>query len=371
MKNLYKAEGETYGYFTSIVIKTVVILFFALFLSKISTAQTVMAKLSIQLLLNTNAGSANTADGCTVLYANGFSSGIGPEDSYKFNNLDENMALPCGNKLLSVEGKPTVQTYDTVQLKIWQYRQNNYYLKFDGSNFSPTLAAVLKDNYLQQDQNISLSGVTIINYTLTTDTASKSANRFCVVLKPAGALPINMLSFSALQRERGIAVDWKVAGETNMAYYEIEKSTNGLTFAKKSTHKVTNPTANSNSYQWIDNEPNVGSNYYRVKMVENSGKIELSKIVKVFVDSRHQNISIFPNPVKGNTIGLQLMNVGKGTYQIKIYNSNGQQQYATTMTHSGGNATQTIRLLSNLKKGTYTFIMTNGDSKYSKSILLD
>ena len=371
MKNVYKADGGTYSYLTSIVIKTVVILLFALFLSKISTAQTVMAKLSIQLLLNTNGGSANTADGCTVLYANGFSSGIGPEDSYKFMNLDENMALPCGIKMLSVEGKPTVQNYDTVQLKIWQYRQNNYYLKFDGSNFSPTLAAVLKDNYLQQDQNISLSGVTIINYSITTDTASKSATRFCVVLKPAGALPISMLSFSASQREKGIAVDWKVAGETNMAYYEIEKSTTGLSFTKKATVNVSKPTANSNSYQWIDNEPKAGSNYYRVKMVEKSGKTELSKIVKVFVDSRHQGISIFPNPVKGNTIGLQLMNVDKATYQIKLYNSNGQQQYATSLTHSGGSATQTMRLQSNLKKGTYTLIMTNGETKYSKSILLD
>lgn len=371
MKNEYKAKGEPYGYFTSLLIKTVVIFLFALLLSKLSSGQTAMAKLSIQLLINTNAGSVNTADACMVLYSNNFSAGLGPEDSYKFQNLDENLAIPCGIKLLSVEGKPTIAGNDTVALKIWRYRHNNYFLKFDGSNFSPLLTAVLKDNYLHTDKVISLSGVTLLNFSLTADTLSSSSDRFCVVFKPAGSLPLNMLSFSATQKDKSISVDWKVTNESTGSIYEIEKSTNGVSFFKQTTILASNQMGGISSYQWTDKNIENGNNYYRVKLIEKSGKTEYSKIVKVTANSTNHDISIFPNPVKGNNIGLHLMDIDKGIYQVKLYNTKGQQVYTTTFAFEGGNGTQTIRVQNNLEKGKYVLQMSSASKNFSKSVLID
>ncbi|MEJ7681475.1 MAG: hypothetical protein WKG06_27215 [Segetibacter sp.] len=52
-----------------------------------------VTKLSVQLLLNLNEGLQNNADGVTVFFDDNFSTAIGNEDSYKFTNLDENLAI--------------------------------------------------------------------------------------------------------------------------------------------------------------------------------------------------------------------------------------------------------------------------------------
>src|SRR4051812_18068247 len=63
-----------------------------------------MSKLSVQLLLNLKGGPQNTADGLVAVFADNFSKKIGNEDSYKFTNLDENIAINRDGVNLSIEG---------------------------------------------------------------------------------------------------------------------------------------------------------------------------------------------------------------------------------------------------------------------------
>lgn len=372
MKNSLKFNGEAYGYLTHVVVKTIVILLFSLFLCKLSSAQSSMPKLSIHLLLNTNGGSSNTADGCLLLYSSNFNVCIGPEDSYKFLNVDENMALTCGSSLLSVEGRPTsLVTNDTIPLKIWQYRHSNYYLEFTGSDFPATAVAVLKDSYLHQDQIINLSGVTILNFALTADTASSASNRFCVVLKPAGTLPLSMLDFTASQKENGILLGWTMADEADVSNYEIQKSADAVSFAKAATVQVSTTSGGNISHQWLDKEMMNEPVFYRVKMVGKTGEVRLSKIIKVQANIKTMGISIYPNPVRGNVMGLQLLNLEKNIYQVRLYNSGGQQVYATTVLHNGGSATQSVSIGKSLVKGSYTLVVTNGKIVFNKNVLIE
>ncbi len=328
-----------------------------------------MSKLTIQLLLNTNPGGSNTADGCVVAYKNGFTNAIGPEDSYKFYNVDENLALPVGNILLSVEGKPLLVSYDTIPLKIWQYRQSDYYLKFEGINFAPNMEGVLKDSYLNQDNIISLTGSTTIHFTLNTDTASRAANRFCIFLRPVSVLPLSLISFSAAQKDNNILVEWNVANTAESDHFEVLKATNPLSFYKIADLKTS--TTGNLKYQWLDQSTATGVVYYKLKTIGKSGEVQYSKIVKVNVGTGVQGINIYPNPVKGNTIGLQMFNMEKDNYQVKIYNINGQQAYTSSLPYMGGSITQQLIINKTLIKGSYTIRITNGKNEYNKTLLID
>lgn len=143
----------------------------------------VRPKLAIQLLLNTNGGSQNTADGAVAFFADNFSTAIGNEDSYKFTNPDENLAINSKGTFLSIEGRPTIRGTDTLKLVMWTFRQKSYYLKLSGSNFVPTVKAVVKDNYLHKETVIDLSSSTFLPFSITTDSASFAANRFSVIFK--------------------------------------------------------------------------------------------------------------------------------------------------------------------------------------------
>ena len=328
-----------------------------------------MSKLTIQLLLNTIGGSSNTADGCVVAYRNGFSSGIGPEDSYKFNNVDENLAIPVGNFLLSVEGKPSLISNDTIPLKIWQYRQSDYYLRFEGTNFPPNMEGVLKDNYLNQANIISLTASTVIHFTLNADTASRSANRFFIFLRPVSLLPLNLISFGASQKDKNILIEWALANTAVTEQFEILKATNPASFYKVAT--IYGSTSGNQKYQWLDQSPTTGVVYYQLKSTGKSGEVQYSKIVKVNLSTGSQGINIYPNPVKGNTIALQMRNMEKAIYQVKLYNMNGQQVYATTLPFTGGSATQQLTIDKNLVKGNYSIRLTNGNIVYNKTLLID
>src|SRR3954447_16679472 len=124
----------------------------------------VRSKLAIQLLLNTDPGPHNTADGVVAFYADNFSTTIGNEDSYKMTNLDENLAINCAGTLLSIEGRPAIHHADTLKLVMWKFRQKSYYLKFSGSSFKPTVKAVVRDNYLHRETAIDLSSATLVPF---------------------------------------------------------------------------------------------------------------------------------------------------------------------------------------------------------------
>jgi len=168
------------------IFKTFLLLIFFVSLYFSSVAQQPeRAKLDIQMLLNTDSGRQNTADGVVVIFEKDFSPAIGDEDSYKFTNPDENLAIDCNGKLLSIEGRPTINGSDTIRLAMWQFRQKSYLLKLSGSGFSSVTKAVLLDNFLHKKTSINLTSSTLIPFDITTDSASIARDRFSVVFKTA------------------------------------------------------------------------------------------------------------------------------------------------------------------------------------------
>ena len=58
-------------------------------------------------------------------------------------------------------------------------------------------------------------------------------------------------------------------------------------------------TASNNKYNFTDNNPLSGVNYYRLNAVETTGKMALSKIVTVdFSTKGSQKLVAYPNPTK-------------------------------------------------------------------------
>jgi hypothetical protein len=68
-------------------------------------------------------------------------------------------------------------------------------------------------------------------------------------------------------------------------------------------------------------------------------------------------MAVFPNPVTGNTIGLQLKNLDAGTYTVSFYNNMGQKVYTTLLQHGNDGKSTTTLSLKNLPQGTYEMIL--------------
>lgn len=350
-----------------------IILVSFLLLSTATEAQSAstMPKLGVQLLLNMNGGSQNTADAFVVAFDPSFSSTVGPEDSYKFTNLDENIAVNRNGITLSIEGRPTISSYDTIPIKVWQYRHTNYCLKFTSVNFPSNLVAVLKDNYLQQDFQINLDSISCFNYDITSDPASSAADRLCIVFKPASTLSLGISDLSAYTKDKGIQLEWKSLKDEGVNNYTIEKSANGIQFSEQA--KISSKeTGSLQTYSWYDAMPVAGTNFYRIKVLNKSGGITNSSIVKVnMIKASNSSMSIFPNPVKGERIGLQLDNLNKGNYKAILYNNSGQVVFTQIIVFEGGSASKNLQLNNAVKKGVYTLLLVNEENKLSTRVIID
>jgi hypothetical protein len=114
-------------------------------------------------------------------------------------------------------------------------------------------------------------------------------------------LPVNLLGFSAVKQAQNALINWSVTGENyNTSYYELERSTDGSTFApiaKITSRRLTGV----QQYEYTDvNIIALGTRnlYYRVKQVDFNGKSTASGIRNIRLDADGAEVQIFPNPAK-------------------------------------------------------------------------
>jgi hypothetical protein len=112
-------------------------------------------------------------------------------------------------------------------------------------------------------------------------------------------LPVEFLSFNAEQERDRVKLRWSTASETGNERFEIERGTDGIMF--KTIEKVEGA-GNYNgllSYTFFDEQPIVGNAYYRLKQVDVNGAFMFSKKVAVNFVKKEDQVTIIPNPVKG------------------------------------------------------------------------
>jgi len=160
-------------------------------------------------------------------------------------------------------------------------------------------------------------------------------------------LPVNWLSFTAGKAATGVVLKWSVASETNNHFYEIERSADGVNFAKIGTQL-----ANSNNlnYAFTDVQP-LSINYYRIKQIDNDGSFSYSTITKVATQTnRIAQWQVFPNPTQ-HIATLKLLTDTKKA-QVTISDAMGKVHFSYQINQLKAGQQITLPIQS-LSKGMY------------------
>ncbi len=80
-------------------------------------------------------------------------------------------------------------------------------------------------------------------------------------------------------------------------------------------------------------------------------------------------LTVYPNPVRGNSIVLQMNNLQKGNYNITLSNKIGQAIITKVIAHGGGSATQTIEPGKVLAEGVYQLRLTGGGINITRQVI--
>ncbi len=326
----------------------------------------------LEVNLNIVNGTTVLADGVRAKFDDNFSASVNGQDITKLNNLNENLAIARDAATLAVEKRPIVQARDTVFLKLTNTGVKNYQFALNAVNFSTnSLEAFLEDAYLNQRTPVSLTGATTIDFGVTADAASANPDRFRIVFAPSTILPANYTTVKASQKNAGVQVDWTVGGERNVRVYEIEKSADGVQFTKAGTVNARGNNNSTISYDWFDASPVNGMNYYRIKAIDINTAAKFSQVVNVIIGAGKTEISVYPNPVVGNNISLQLNSLPRGQYTIQLFNNLGQQVYQRKIEHLGGSATQTLNFEKVMSKGVYQLQLSGGELNLKQQLIFN
>jgi hypothetical protein len=191
------------------------------------------------------------------------------------------------------------------------------------------------------------------------------------ILSNSGTTPVAFVNLKAFQKLNGVQVEFGNATESDVVSYVIERSADGSNFTALNTLQAKTNNGGLNSYTYFDAAPNKGNNYYRIRVTERNGNVKISNTLNINLRSKGTWVNAYPNPVKNNTVNVQLENFEKSIYTIAVFNQSGQKVYAKSINHLGGTATFTVELPASVSKGVYSLQVGNAISNVINKIVVE
>jgi hypothetical protein len=169
-------------------------------------------------------------------------------------------------------------------------------------------------------------------------------------------IPVEMVSFVAKKTGNANKLAWQTASELNNDYFDIQRSTDGATFQNIGQVKGVGNSAALNNYEFMDETPTVGTNYYRLQQVDVNGKTTTSKTVAVNAGGKG-SVKVFPTLA---TDKLNVLTTSDKEEGFDIVNLVGQVVASGRFTNS------TDVNISQLAKGNYVLRIAGEAVKFSK-----
>ncbi|MBL0358580.1 MAG: T9SS type A sorting domain-containing protein [Chitinophagaceae bacterium] len=115
------------------------------------------------------------------------------------------------------------------------------------------------------------------------------------VVKIGPTFSLSLSSFTAKRNCEETELVWQTRSEISTAFFEIQRSNDGNNFETINTVNAAGGIAAVHTYQYNDNTPFEGKNYYRLKTVSTYGTFEYSDFKTV--NFARKKSYLLPNPV--------------------------------------------------------------------------
>jgi len=157
-----------------------------------------------------------------------------------------------------------------------------------------------------------------------------------------------------------VKLNWDLQNSGDLKEQIIERSIDGANYSEL-IHMPVQTTGVQNA---LDSRPVDGMNYYRLKLVQQDGSVAAYSSVNR-VDTKAQmaaTMDAYPNPVKNKTVNVDIRGVANGSYQLLLFNMNGQVVFRQSVI--GEQAMQsTLHLPGGITMGTYVLQLTDNSGK--------
>lgn len=176
-----------------------------------------------------------------------------------------------------------------------------------------------------------------------------------IAAAPGAVLSIDLQNLAVRGRGTTNSVSWSTASEKNNAAFNIERSADGQDFTTIGTLKGKGTTTSLSTYDFTDNTPLTGINYYRLRSIDNDGKATLSKSVSI-VNGKTTTGILKAYPLVSNAI-LTVDVVTEGVSTLNIVDLTGKTVLTKTIKGAGFSSNPID--VSGLSNGLYVLMFTS------------
>ncbi len=145
-----------------------------------------------------------------------------------------------------------------------------------------------------------VTGVTAGTSTITYTTSNNCSNTK-VVNVLVSPLSVQYKDFNVHKEHTSSVLKWTTLNETNNKHFNILRSADGKHFERLGTVQTKATYGGSTGlleYSFVDENPQIGSNYYKLEQVDFDNKKEFSNVINIIWGAQGSIISVYPTPTK-------------------------------------------------------------------------
>jgi Secretion system C-terminal sorting domain len=181
-------------------------------------------------------------------------------------------------------------------------------------------------------------------------------------------LPVELLSFKADKKGHKSAIKWETVNEKNIELFIVERSDDGSNFRELG---YKNPKGanfdKKENYEYFDDTPNMGINYYRLQSKGMGKEVKYSKVVSLDFGLGLKG-KAYPNPfVAALSVEIDIEQGVKGEVIIDVFDTSGKQ-VLTKKINAEGRKLNFDLPTEELVAGNYILRVKNGASTWQHKI---
>jgi hypothetical protein len=139
-------------------------------------------------------------------------------------------------------------------------------------------------------------GVYGTDYTLSY-TFTSGFSGFGAGIPGTNPLPVTLLRFEGRVENNAGILTWTTSSEQNSRSFEVEKSTDGVSFYKIGSLAAAGNSSSKKDYQFRDAQLSA-ENFYRLRMTDLDGRFRQSKVVQLSFNNAVQKVVVVNNPFR-------------------------------------------------------------------------
>jgi hypothetical protein len=143
-------------------------------------------------------------------------------------------------------------------------------------------------------------------------------------------LPVQLKSFDAQICKEQSCLYWSSTSEQGLSHYEIERSSNAYQFESIAQQIALQHSNVVQFYEYQDQQPFQGNNYYRLKCVDENGQFGYSSTIRV---NHTTSAEVFVVPASGQNAQFQILTKAD-IESCEIFSADGKLLFVVKNNHT-------------------------------------